>query len=432
MENSKQTSFAFIEWLIAWRYLRARKSEGGVSAISMIALIGIALGVAAMIVTFAVRSGFRTEYVRTILGNEGHAEVQAIGPVEYNGAMILGLPDYANLANSIMTVEGVTSATPIIEGQVGISANDQNNFTEVMGIEPETFLSNGNLVENGRSYGESEKFKSGEFVIAIGQSLAWSLGVQIGDKVILTSPSGNDTAFGTAPRQAAYDVVYLVDSGNNFVDSARVYLPFDKAQEYFNLEEFASRIDIRVANPEGIESYRAPVEAKLQGKAFMRNWKEKNSHVLNGLKTEDNIMYILMSVLVLVASFTIAAGLIMLVKNKTSDIAILRTMGFSQSRVMRIFLLAGVILSIAGTVVGVVLAGLFCLFFDQIFLFVNWIIGGSNDVWALQVVESLKAEWNWVSVFKTCALALFISIVITIFPARSAAKLDPAEALRHG
>ena len=432
MKVSKQTPFAAIEWLIAWRYLRARKSEGGVSAISLIALIGISLGVAAMIITFAVRSGFRTEYVKTILGNEGHAEVQAIEAINIDGALKFGLPNFDNLSAEISTIEGVQSATPLIASQALITINQRDSFTEVLGIKPKEFLNNGNLVDNGRSYGAASEFTEGEFVIALGAQLAWSLGAQIGDTIILTSSSGVDTAFGSAPRQAGYRVVYIVSSGNDLVDRARVYLPFDKAQEYFNMEGLASRIDVRVDDPEEIEIYRAPVESKLGGRALMRNWKDKNANVLNGLRTEDNIMYILMSVLVLVSSFTIAAGLIMLVKNKTSDIAILRTMGFSRGRVMRIFFLAGVSLSIIGTVIGVLLGALFCFYFDQIFLFVNWIIGGSDGVWALQVIDTLKAEWNWPSVLKTCALALGISIVITIFPARSAAKLDPAEALRHG
>ena len=402
------------------------------SAISLIALIGISLGVAAMIVTFAVREGFRVEYIRTIIGNQAHATLIPVDKIELDGALIAGIPNYDDYAKRVEGVEGVESATPLVVRQLMITAGQIDNFTEVYGVEVDAFRGNSQLVDNNRSYGEIDAFQEGEWVIALGQGLAWQLGVDIGDKVVLTSAQGVDTAIGSTPRQAAYDVVYIVDSGNDFVDRARVYLPLGKAQEFFNLEGVATQIDIRVDDAENISNYSQAIESKLDGRAFVSDWKRRNAGVLNGLKTEDNIMFILMSVLVIVSSFTIAAGLIMLVKNKTSDIAILRTMGFSQGRVMRIFFLAGVTLSILGTVAGVILGALFCVFFDQIFLFVSWIIGGAENAWALQVVAQLDAVWNWSTVLKTCALSLVISIIITILPARAAAKLDPAEALRHG
>ncbi len=433
LENtSRQTAFSSIEWMIAFRYLRSRKSEGGASSIVIIALLGIALGVAAMIVTFAVREGFRVEYVRTILGNQAHATVQTFDNLEVDGQRILGLPNYEVYAQSLGEIEGVNSAVPVVRRQAMISANQVPAFTEVFGVRVEEFEQNDRLVNNMRSFGNIESFQSGQYVIALGEGIARQLGVTIGDKVLLTTASAVETAFGSFPREAAYDVVYIIDSGDQFVDGARVYVPIDMAQSFFNLEGYATQIDLRVEDAEQIGNYRGAVEVRLDGIAFMRDWKQNNFRILEGLKTEDNVVYILTSVLVIVSCFSIAAGLIMLVKNKTSDIAILRTMGFSRGRVMRIFLLAGLTLAVLGNILGVILASMLCYFFDQIFIFVSKLTGGFDAMWAFQVIENLNPVWSWPTVMSTCLLALTISGLISIWPASSAARLDPVEALRHG
>ncbi len=423
--------FKSVEWLIAWRYLRAKRADGGVSAIAIISLIGIALGVFAMIATFSVRQGFRSEYVQTILGNEGHGTVYPMVYDQSTGVNVLGIPYYTDMAEKIETVPGVEKAIPLVTGQVMGTYNEQNAFMEVLGIEPDDFREIKTITENPLSRGDAGEF--GGDSIAIGAGVARSLGLVVGDTVTLTSANGVPSPFGSYPRQYAYRVAYNFDSGNDFVDRVRVYVPIEAAQSYFNLEGFASHIDYLVDDPDHIDNYTSPVLAVIGENATVRTWKQKNAGVLNGLQTEDRMMFILTAILVLVATFTIVAGLIMLVKNKTSDIAILRTMGFTRGSVTRIFFLAGVTLGLIGTILGVILGVLFAVYFQPIFTAINWMIGGGAlDTWALQVIPNLHAELTWGIVLNAVLLSMGLSIVITYFPARNAAKLDPAEALRHG
>ncbi len=423
--------FKSVEWLIAWRYLRAKRADGGVSAIAIISLIGIALGVFAMIATFSVRQGFRSEYVETILGNEGHGTVYPMVYDQSTGTSVLGIPNYDDVSAQIEGIDGVTQAVPLVTGQVMGTHNEQNAFMEVLGIEPEDFRSIRTITENALSRGDEADF--GGEGIAIGAGVARQLGLVVGDTVTLTSANGVPSPFGSYPRQYAYRVAYVFASGNDFVDRMRVYVPMEAAQSYFNMEGFASHIDFLVKDPDNIENYVMPISETVGENATMRSWKQKNEGVLNGLKTEDRMMFILTAILVLVATFTIVAGLIMLVKNKTSDIAILRTMGFTRASVTRIFFLAGVTLGLIGTIFGVILGVLFSIYFQPIFTAINWMIGGGAlDTWALQVIPNLHAELTWRIVINAVLLSMGLSIVITYFPARNAAKLDPAEALRHG
>ncbi len=421
--------FRSVEWLIAWRYLRSKRADGGVSVISVISLIGIALGVFAMIATFAVREGFRSEFVSTILGNEGHASVYHVW--YYGEEKPKGIADYEALSQSILSVEGVNKAVPLVEGQVMGSHLDARNFMQLRGIKPDDFRANKNITENELSRGDLDRFQGDG--IALGLGAARNLGVEIGDKVTVTTASAVSTAFGSMARQYAYDVVYIFSSGNDFSDQARAYITMEDAQSFFNLEGYSSVIDLYVNEPDQIENYTTQIQNKIGDNYMLQSWKDKNATALRGLETEDRMMYILTGILVLVASFTIVAGIIMLVKNKTGDIAILRTMGYTKGAVTRIFFLAGVTLGAAGTALGVLLGILFHIFFQQIFRAINWIIGGGAlDTWALQVIPNLQTELTPSIVIGASLFSLILSVIITYFPARSAAKLDPAEALRHG
>ncbi len=424
--------FRKVEWLIAWRYLRSKRADGGVSSISIISLIGIALGVFALIATLSVRAGFRSEFVSTILGNEGHGQLHpTIYTEDNNGGQVLGIANYIELVDRVKTVEGVTSAMPIVNGQVMGEFNGRNIIVDVQGVEFSDFERIQSARDTSQQRGDLLDFKGD--AIAIGQSMALSLGLQLGDNFTLTSANGVPSAFGSMPRVYTYTVVYIYDSGNNFVDRVRAYIPLEAAQSYFNLEGLASLIDFNVENPEDINDYVQPVGAAAGEGIFVTTWMQNNEGALNGLTTEDRLMYILTGILVLVATFTIAAGLIMLVKNKTGDIAILRTMGFTRRSITRIFFLAGVTLGFLGTMLGVFLGVMFAVFFQPIFNAINWIIGGGAlDTWALNVIPNLHAELTWPMVIYSTLLAMGLSVVVTYFPARSASKLDPAEALRHG
>lgn len=423
--------FSSVEWLLAWRYLRARRAEGGVSAISWIALIGVALGVFAMIATFSVREGFRGEYVRTILGNEGHASIYPSALLERDGVRLSGIENYTELAGALKGVEGVERAVPIVMGQVIATRGDIMKPVQIIGMAPEEYSSLETLIENPESAGDAHAY--GGDAIALGRSLAYSLGVGVGDKIEFTTIGRFRTVIGFSPRVYIYDIAHIFSSGNDYVDGARAYVPIEAAQSYLDMEGLASQIEVDVANPHEIEASINNMGPHLGVDYFTRSWKEKNARVLSGLQTEDNLMFILTSILVLVATFTIVAGQIMLVKNKTRDIAILRTMGFSRGAITRIFFLVGVILGVIGTLIGVLLGTLFSIYFTPIFHFVNFLIGGgAENTWALSVIPNLKAELTPAILVRTVFLALFLSFLITYLPARSAARLDPAEALRHG
>lgn len=424
-------NFKSIEWLIAWRYLRAKRADGGVSAIAIISLIGIALGVFAMIATFAVRQGFRGEYVKTILGNDGHLTLYPSVYVNVEGAPILGIPDYQAMVANVSEVEGVDRVVPLVTGEALGSFGPQLGPTLVVGIDPMDFRKIDTIINNDQSYGDPLAFEGDG--IAVGAGFARQLGITIGDKVKLTTINAVPSPFGTFPREYAYDVVYIVSSGNDFIDDRRVFITIEAAQSYFNLEGFASSIDVMVEDPEHIEKYEGAIFDATNGEVITRSWKQKNAGFLNGLKTEDRLMFILTGILVLVSTFTIVAGLIMLVKNKTADIAILRTMGFTRQSITHIFFLSGVILGLVGTLLGVLLSALFSVFFQPIFRFINLLLGGrAEDVYALQIIPNLHAELTWPIVIWSAVFAMALSVVITYFPARSASKLDPAEALRHG
>lgn len=420
-----------VEWAIAWRYLRAKRAEGGVSTISWIAFIGIALGVFAMIATFSVREGFRAEYIRTILGNSGHGVIYPTTQIQTVNGSQLGFYDYENLKTAITAVEGITQATPMITGQVEISLGEAKTYVEVIGISGDDFRAIDTIANNPLSQGNIEEFQG--YGVALGQGVAAQIGAQINDQVVIATFGEVQTAFGMMPRIDAFDVRYIYSSGNDYRDRATIYMPFEKAQEFFNMEALASVIEYQVERPDEIETYTDQLYEILGDFAYIRTWKERYSGPLTALRTEDNLMFILTSILVLVSTFTIVAGLIMLVKNKTADIGILRTMGFSKGAITRIFFYVGLILGIIGTITGVFLGIVFVVYFDAIFDFVNWIIGGGAETtYALQSVPDLEAKLTWGIVLRAVCMSMGLALIITYFPARNAAKLDPVEALHNG
>ncbi|MGJ8604392.1 MAG: lipoprotein-releasing ABC transporter permease subunit [Marivita sp.] len=420
--------FAPFEWMIAWRYLRARRAEGGVSVMTWISLIGITLAVFALIATLAVRSGFRAEFVDTILGANAHVTVYYTQEVDAFGRASRMIEEYDALAQSVASVPGVTRAAPLVKGQVMATANSRNAGVEVFGIAPQDLATIPRIADSDTAQGDIARFSEG---IAIGAGVAREIGVALGDKVKLISPDGVRTAFGTSPRVKAYEVVYIFSAGRYDIDRTRVYMPFGEAQLYFNREGVADEIEVMVADPDRVEDLTRPILESAGQRALVWTWQDASGGFLRALEIEDNVMFIILSILVLIAAMNIVSGLIMLVKNKSRDIGILRTMGLTEGAVLRVFFICGAFTGIIGTMAGVVLGCLFALYIDPIFSFVNYVAGGG--VWdpAVRGIYELPAQLRLQDVLSAVALSLGLSFVVTIFPARRAARMNPVEVLRY-
>jgi lipoprotein-releasing system permease protein len=420
--------FAAHEWMIAWRYLRARRAEGGVSVMTWISLIGITLAVFALIATLAVRSGFRSEFVGTILGANAHVTIYNQGEVTDRGSIDRTIRDFDEMTARIRDVPGVVRAAPLVKGQVMAAMRKRNTGVEVFGIRPEDLKTLPGVAQSEDAVGDIDNFGAG---IAIGSGVARQLGVTVGDRIKLISPNGVKTAFGTSLRVNAYDVVYIFTAGRYDIDRTRVYMPFDEAQAFFNREGAADEIEVMVAEPEKVDLLTLPLLYAAGERAQAWSWRDASGGFLRALEVEDNVMFIILSILVLIATMNIVSGLIMLVKNKGRDIGILRTIGLSEGSILRIFFICGAATGVLGTLLGVVLGCLFAIYIDPIFSFVNFIMGGG--VWdpAIRGIYALPAELHLADVLSAVGLSLGLSFLVTLFPARRAARMNPVEALRY-
>ena len=420
--------FAPFEWMIAWRYLRARRAEGGVSVMTWISLIGITLAVFALIATLAVRSGFRSEFVGTILGANAHATVYTLGQVTEQGRIDRTIPDFEDMAGRLAQVPGVTRAAPLVRGQVMAAHRGRNSGVEVFGIRAGDLATLPAIAAGEQAQGDLGDFGTG---VAIGSGVARELGVAVGDRIKLISPEGVKTPFGTSPRVNAYEVVYIFTAGRYDIDRTRVYMPFGEAQIYFNREGVADEVEVMVEDPEAVEAMIPALRQAAGERAQVWTWRDASGGFLRALEVEDNVMFVILSILVLIAAMNIVSGLIMLVKNKGRDIGILRTIGLSEGSVLRVFFICGAFTGLIGTALGVVLGCLFAIYIDPIFSFVNFVMGGG--VWdpAIRGIYALPAELHLADVLKAVGLSLGLSFIVTIFPARRAARLNPVEALRY-
>jgi lipoprotein-releasing system permease protein len=419
-EPVRTAPFAAFEWLISARYLRARRKEGFISVIAGFSFLGIMLGVATLIIVMAVMNGFRKELLDKILGLNGHLLVQ---PLESP------LTDWKDVADRISGVQGVRLAAPIVEGQALASSPFNASGVLVRGIRAADLEKLTSISKNIKQ-GTLEGFDDGQGV-AIGRRLADSLSLHAGDTVTLVAPRGAVTPMGTTPRIKPYKVAAVFEIGMSEYDSSFVFMPLKEAQAYFNRPNDVTAIEIYTDNPDKVDEYRKAVTASAGRPVFMVDWRQRNATFFNALQVERNVMFLILTLIVLVASLNIISGLIMLVKDKGSDIAILRTMGATQGAIMRIFLITGAAIGVVGTLVGFLLGVVICLNIENIRQFISWLTNTELFSPELYFLSKLPAE---ISIGETAAvviMALTLSFLATLYPSWRAARLDPIDALRY-
>ncbi|MBD9593931.1 lipoprotein-releasing ABC transporter permease subunit [Ensifer sp. ENS05] len=420
-EKSSSRPFSAFERMVAWRYLRSRRKEAFISVIAGFSFIGIMLGVATLIIVMAVMNGFRTELISRILGINGHMIVQPIdGP----------LNNYPELATKFSGVKGVTMAIPMVEGQVlAQGVGDSSTGALVRGIRADD-LSKMKSVSGHIQSGDFVGFASGSGV-AIGSRMAEQLGITVGGTITLTSPNGDVTPLGMNPRVKAYTVSAIYEIGMSEYDSTIIFMPLEEAQLFFNAEGLVQSIEIFVEHPDVVEELRQPIEDAAGRQIFITDWRDRNKTFFSALQVERNVMFMILTLIVLVAALNIISGLIMLVKDKGSDIAILRTMGATSGSVMRIFFMTGAAIGVAGTVAGVALGVVVCLNIESIRQFFSWISGTTLFSPELYFLSQLPADMNADETALVIVMALTLSFLATIFPAWRASRLDPVQALRY-
>ena len=419
MKNSTRP-FAPFEWMLALRYLRAKRAESFISVISVISLVGIALGVATLIIVMAVMNGFRHELFSRILGLQGHAVVQGIeGP----------LPNFDSVAMRVRAVPGVVRVAPIVDGQVIASSNGSTTGVLVRGMRTAD-LKSLTTVSKTLSEGALEYYDSGDSLI-IGSRLAEKLRVVPGMKVTLMMPRGDVTPFGMTPRIKTYTVAGTFNIGMSEYDQTFVFMPLAQAQLFFNMGETVNSLETMVANPDKIDDMVVPIARAAGPYARVVTWKDMNSTFFGAIQTERNVMFLILTLIILVAALNIVSGLYMLVKDKSADIAILRTMGATRGAIMRVFLIAGVSIGVTGTFLGFVLGVLFCGNIESIRLFLSTLTGTTLFNPEIYFLSRMPAEMDPAEVIAVVLMSLTLTFLATLYPSWRAARLDPVEALRY-
>ena len=414
--------FSAFERMVAARYLRARRGERFVSVIAGFSLVGIALGVATLIIVMAVMSGFKATLLNSILGLNGHLAIYA--------SQNTGLTDFDAAAAKVRQVPGVVSATPIIEGQVLLSANGGNAGGLVRGIRPADLRELPSIANNIKA-GSLNDFAGGDAIV-VGTTLAQRFGLGIGAKLTLISPDGAVTAFGTVPRVRGYRVVAIFDAGMNEYNSAYVFTPLDAAQIFFQKPDAITDIQVMVTDPDQVVGVNRAIRQTL-GNAPVRviDWTQANDSFFAAVTVEQNVMFLILTLIILVAAFNVISSLIMMVKDKTGDIAVLRTLGATRGNIMRIFLMCGASVGITGTFTGTLLGVVFCLNIDRIRVFLQSVLGAKLFDPEVYYLTHLPAKLEAGNVIQVVVMALVLSLAATLYPSWRAARTDPVEALRH-
>jgi lipoprotein-releasing system permease protein len=413
--------FAAFEWLLAGRYLRTRRREGFVSVIAGFSFLGILLGVAALIIVMSVMNGFRKELLEKIVGVNGHIFATPIDRP---------LDDYIAVAERLRKIKGVTLAIPLVEGQALASSQYANGGVLVRGI-AEADIKSIPFIGNNIRRGTLDGF-DGSGGVAIGKRLADQLSLQPGDSITIVTPRGASTPFGTAPRIKAYPVQAVFEIGMTEFDGSFVFMPLTEAQAYFNRDGDVNVIEIFVDDPDRTQAVRDAIEADAPRPLVLSDWRQRNRTFFNALEVERNVMFIILSLIVLVAALNIVSGLIMLVKDKTADIAIMRTMGATRGTVLRVFLLTGAAIGTLGTLAGLGLGVLFANNIKSILAALNFITGANLWDPTVRFLSDIPSVIDWREVVSVVIMALVLSLLATLYPAWKAARLDPVQALRMG
>jgi lipoprotein-releasing system permease protein len=415
--------FGPFERMVAGRYLRARKGERFVSIIAIFSLVGIALGVATLIVVTSVMSGFQVELVSRILGVNGHITVQA-----YAGQK---LDDYPPLVSQVRALPDVASATPVLDGQALLSTEGggaRGGLVRGISLDDLRAL---HPISDHIVAGDLANF-TGDDAIVVGVGLASAYRLHVGDPLTVISPEGAATAIGTIPRVRAYKVVAVFDAGLNDYNSGVVFLPLPAAQVFFQKPNAITGIEIRLHDPDRVNVVGAALAPLLRGRpVYARDWRHANDTIIGVLQVQKDTMFIVLGMIVLVAAFNVVSSLIMLVKDKRADIAVLRTIGASSFSVLRIFLMCGAFVGVAGTVIGTVIGIVFCHYIVAIQHFVEQVTGGQVFDASVFMLTELPNTVDWADVGRVVALGLVLSLLATLYPSWRAARTDPVEALRH-
>ena len=412
--------FAPFEWMLSLRYLRSRRKEGFISVIAGFSFLGIMLGVATLIIVMAVMNGFRKELLDKILGLNGHLLVQ---PIESP------LTDWEAVSDRISKVPGIRLAAPIVEGQALASSPFNAAGVLVRGIRSADLVKLTSIANNIKQ-GTLDGFDAGQG-LAIGRRLADQLSVHSGDNITLVAPKGAVTPMGTTPRIKTYKVAAVFEIGMSEYDSAIVFMPMPEAQLYFNRAGDVTSIEVYTTDPDRIDRFRKLVTDAAGRSIFMIDWRQRNATFFNALQVERNVMFLILTLIILVAALNIISGLIMLVKDKGGDIATLRTMGATRGAVMRIFLITGAAIGVVGTLAGFLLGLIICLNVESIRQFLSWLTSTELFSPELYFLSRLPAEMDPGETTAVVIMALALSLLATLYPSWRAARLDPVEALRY-
>lgn len=411
--------FSPFERMMAWRYLRARKAEGFVSVIAGFSFLGILLGVATLIIVMSVMNGFRQELITRLLGLNGHLSVYRSGSA---------LTDYAGLAESLRGISGIVSVAPLIQSQALLTVGGVSSGVVVRGMSAESFAAKP-LLGTSIVQGNIEDFREG--AVAVGSAMAEKLDLKIGEPITLLSSKVRATPFGGIPRSRTFTVGLVFDVGMHEYNANFIFMPLKDAQNFFQLPGAVTELEVITGNPARIDAVKQAAALALDGMAGVYDWRDSNKTFLGALEVERNVMFIILTLIIVVAAFNIISSMIMLVKDKSRDIAIMRTMGASRGSMMRIFMLAGASIGVAGTLGGALFGVLFALNIEGIRQAIQHLIGVKLFAAEIYFFSQLPAKIDWAEVAAVIVMALVLSVLATLYPARRAARLDPVEALRY-
>jgi lipoprotein-releasing system permease protein len=413
--------FSAFERFVAFRYLRARRQEGFISVTAWFSFLGIALGVAALIIVMSVMNGFRHELLHRIIGMNGHLAIYSnAGP----------LPDFEALTEEVKKLPGITGANPIVENQAMATAHGNAAGVMVHGMRASDLGARKTIADN-LVMGQLRLFERSNAAI-VGKRLAEKLGLILGDKITLVAPEGNATAFGTMPRTRTFEIAAIFDAGMIHYDTGLVFIPLQAAQKFFQLGDGVTGLEVFTENPEKIDQYHGEILSLLQGKNVrVFDWQHANKDFFSTIKVERNVMFIILTLIILVASFNVISTLIMLVKDKGRDIAILRTMGATQGMMMRVFFIAGSSIGALGALVGTAFGLLFSWNIDSIRKLIESLSGTELFSAEIYFLSKLPARVDLNEVILVVIIAFLLTFLASLYPAWRASRLDPVEALRY-